>query len=187
MKKILMFMAIMIAVVFFASCSSKTKEQPKPKEIPFVVQTKENLKKWIDNNAINPEDFKISNYQVVWKTDSLCVINFRAIGENGFVGHVRNEFQYFNIKVDGILYEWCDNDRYQNGVLDCVKDGFKFDFMISQKDKTLLRLIKDKSKAGVIFANAYVDACTDYSFGTDGIKSGNILNMGNIQVADTIR
>lgn len=39
-----MFMAIMIAVVFFASCSSKTKEQPKPKEIPFVVQTKENLK-----------------------------------------------------------------------------------------------------------------------------------------------
>ena len=56
-----MFMAIMIAVVFAASCSSKPKEKPKPKDIPFVAQTKENLKKWIDNNAINPEDFKVSN------------------------------------------------------------------------------------------------------------------------------
>ena len=57
MKKILMFMAIMIAVVFVTSCGSKPKEKPKPKEIPFVSQTKENLKNWIDNNAINPEDF----------------------------------------------------------------------------------------------------------------------------------
>lgn len=186
MKKILMFMAIMIAVVFVTGCGSKPKEKPKPKEIPFVSQTKENLKNWIDNHAINPEDFKVSNLKVVWATDSLCVINFRAIGENGFGGHVRNEFQYFNIKVDGILYEWCDDDRRRNGVLDRVNSEFEFGFMIMKKDKTLLRLIKDKSKAGVIFANAYaVIACN--SSGTDGIKSGNILNMGNIQVADTIR
>ena len=79
MKKISMFMAIMTAVVFAASCSSKPKEKPKPKENPFVSQTKENLKNWIDNNAINPEDFKVSNLKVVWATDSLCAINFRAI------------------------------------------------------------------------------------------------------------
>ena len=65
MKKILSVMAILIAVVFVASCSSKPKEKPKPKEIPFVSQTKENLKNWIDNNAINPEEFKVSNLNVV--------------------------------------------------------------------------------------------------------------------------
>lgn len=180
-------MAIMIAVVFAASCSSKPKEKPKPKDIPFVVQTKENLKKWIDNNAINPEDFKVSNYQVVWKTDSLCVINFRAIGENGFGGHVRNEFQYFNIKVDGILYEWCDNKRNGNGVLDAPKDWFKYDIMMGMKDKTLLRLSKNKSKAGKIFTNAYVDVYIDYSLGFGGMSSGNVLDFGKEQVADTVK
>jgi len=182
MKKILSVLAIMLAAFFIAACDNKPKEKPKPTEIPFVTQTKANLKKWIDNNAINPEDFKVSNYKVVWKTDSLCVINFRAIGENGFGGHVKNEFQYLNIKVDGTLYEWCDNERYGNGVLDCVKDGFKYALLIYKKDKTLLRLIKNKSKAGVVFTNAYVNV---YS---DGVTSGgNILDTGDIQVADTVR
>ena len=177
-----MFMAIMIAAEFIVGCNNNPKENPNPKEIPFVVQTEKNLKKWIDENAINPEDFKVSNYKVVWKTDSLCVINFRAIGENGFGGHVKNEFQYLNIKVDGTLYEWCDNKRYGNGVLDCVKDGFKYDFLIYKKDDTLLRLIKNKSKAGIVFANAYVNVYYD------GVTSGgNVLDNGNIQVSDTIR
>ena len=52
MKKILMFMAIMIAVAFVTSCGSKPKEKPKPKEIPFVSQTKENLKKWLEKTLI---------------------------------------------------------------------------------------------------------------------------------------
>lgn len=182
MKKILSVLAIMLAAIFMVACSDKPKEKPKPKEIPFVTQTKENLKKWIDNNAINPEDFKVSNYQVVWKTDSLCVINFRAVGENGFGGHVKNEFQYLNIRVDGALYEWCDNKRQGNGVLDSPKDWVKYDVMMGMKDETLIRLAKDNSKAGKIFSYAYVDVYYD------GVTSGgNILDTGDIQVADTVR
>lgn len=170
MKKFLSVLAILLAAFFIVACNNKSREKPKTKEIPFVVQTEKNLKKWIDKNAINPEDFKVSNYKVVWKTDSLCVINFRAIGENGFGGHVKNEFQYLNIKVDGALYEWCDNERNGNGVLDGPKNGFKYDFMAARKDKTLIRLAKDKSKAGKIFSYAYVDVYSDYCF-----SGGNIL------------
>ncbi len=178
-------LAIILAITCLVSCNQKPKEKSKPKELPFVTQTKSNLKKWIDDNALNPEDFKVSRYKVIWATDSLCVINFRAIGENGFGGHVKKEFQYFNIKVDGILYEWCDDDRYENGVLDCVKEGMKYDMLLHEKDKTLMRLIKDKSKAGIIFTNAYVDVTT---LGIGSVmKEGKILDMGNVQVADTVR
>ena len=170
MKKYLAMVAMVLAAFFMAACNNKPKEMPKAEELPFVTQTKENLKKWIDQNAINPEDFKVSNYEVVWKTDSLCIINFRAIGENGFGGHVKNEFQYLNIKVDGVLYEWCDNERSRNGIIDCIKDGFKYGVMMKMKDKTLMRLVKDKSKAGVVFMNAYVAA---YYYGPLG--GGNIL------------
>mgnify|MGYP007094505955 FL=1 len=180
-------LAILMAAFSISACNSKPKEKPKPKELPFVTQTEKNLREWIDKNAINPEDFKVSNYKVVWKTDSLCVINFRAIGENGFGGHVRNEFQYLNIRVDGVLYEWCDNKRNGNGVLDAPKDWFKYDIMMGMKDKTLLRLAKNKSKAGKIFTNAYVDVYIDYSLGSGGMSSGNVLDFGKEQVADTIK
>lgn len=187
MRKIFSMLAILMAAFSISACNSKPKEKPKPKELPFVTQTEKNLREWIDKNAINPEDFKVSNYKIVWKTDSLCVINFRAIGENGFGGHVRNEFQYLNIRVDGILYEWCDDDRQGDGVLDGVKRWYKYDFMLAKKDKTLLRLLKDKSKAGEIYTNAYVDVCVDYSYGSDATESGNVLDFGNEQVADTVR
>ena len=183
MKKILSVLAIMLAVVALVSCNVKPKQPPKPAEKPFVTQTKKNMYKWIDKNAINPEDFKVSNLKVVWATDSLCVINFRAIGENGFGGHVRKEYQYFNIKVDGVLWEFVDDDRYENGVLNSAKDGLKYDMMFYKKDKTYLRLLKNKTKAGKIFLNAYADR---YNDATGVLKSGNIID-DNIEVADTVR
>lgn len=187
MRKTISLLVIMLAAFSISACNSKPKEKPKPKELPFVTQTEKNLREWIDKNAINPEDFKVSNLKVVWATDSLCVINFRAIGENGFGGHVRNEFQYLNIRVDGVLYEWCDNKRNGNGVLDAPKDWFKYDIMMGMKDKTLLRLAKNKSKAGKIFTNAYVDVYIDYSLGSGGMSSGNVLDFGKEQVADTVK
>lgn len=161
---------VMLCTIMLFSCSKKAQEQQKQKEIPFVSNTRKNLYKWIDKHAINPEDFKVSNLEVVWATDSLCVINFRAIGENGFGGHVRKEFQYFNMKVNGELWEFADDDRYENGVLDCVKDGFKYSMLSQKKDKTLLRLEKDTTTAGYIFVNAYVDV---YNDGLGIGKSGN--------------
>lgn len=77
--------------------ATSPKKKPKLEDIPFVTQTKKNLKEWIDKNAMNPEDFKVSNYEVVGKTDRLCFINFRAIRENGFSEHMKN-FTYLNIK-----------------------------------------------------------------------------------------
>ena len=60
--------------------------------------------------------------------------------------------------------------------------------MMGKKDDTLMRLIKDKSKAGLIFTNAYVDVCNDIEFTGGGVlDSGNILDMGNVQVADTVK
>ena len=67
-----------MAAFSISACNSKPKEKPEPKELPFVTQTEKNLREWIDKNAINPEDFKVSNYKVVWKTDSLCVINVKC-------------------------------------------------------------------------------------------------------------
>lgn len=72
MKKILSVLAIMLAVVTLVSCNVKPKQPPKPAEKPFVTQTKKNMYKWIDKNAINPENFKVSNLKVVWATDSLA-------------------------------------------------------------------------------------------------------------------
>lgn len=182
MKKILSVLAIMLAAVLLESCKEKPKQAPEPTEKPFVTQTKKNMYKWIDENAINPEDFKVSNLKVVWATDSLCVINFRAIAENGFGGHVRNEYQYFNIKVDGVLWEFVDDDRHKNGVLDGAKDALKYDMMFYKKDKTYLRLLKNKTRAGKIFLNAYADV---YNDGVGVLKSGNII--GDVEVADTVR
>ena len=183
MKNVFLFMTIMIAVVVLGACNVKQKRPPKPTEKPFVTQTKKNMYKWIDENAINPEDFKVSNLKVVWATDSLCVINFRAIGENGFGGHVRKEYQYFNIKVDGTLWEFVDDNRRENGVLDGVKNGLKYDMLYHVKDKTFLRLLKNKTRAGQIFVNAYVDI---YDDGLDVMKSGNMIG-DNIETVDTVR
>ena len=159
----------MLAVVLLGACKEKPKQAPKPTEKPFVTQTKKNLYKWIDENAINPEDFKVSNLKVVWATDSLCVINFRAIGENGFGGHVKNEFQYFNIILYGRTYEYANPKRSGNGI---VEDGqvswVKRYILECQKDETLTRLDKDTTKAGKIFTNAYLEG--------EGFKNSNYIS-----------
>lgn len=160
MKKILSFTIILaVSLVTLVGCSKKQEQKPKqPQEKPFVTQTKKNLYKWIDKYAVNPEDFKVSRLEVIWKTDSLCVLNFRVIAENGFGGHIRKECQYFNIKMEGNTYEWFDEDRYGNGVLDGIKEMSKGIIMEKKYGKKLAELSKNKTEAGEIYKNAYIDA-----------------------------
>lgn len=165
-------MASLAAVLLFGACSEEKKPEA-PKERAFVTYTKENLKKWIDKNAINPEDFKVSRMQVVWDTDSLCVLNFRVVAENGFGGHVKKECQYLNIKMENNIYEWFDDDRKGNGVLDCSKSWAKRNLMDFYKVEYLKELDKDTTRAGKVYTNAYINAYILPS----GVSSGDEGNV----------
>ena len=86
MKKILMFMAIMIAVVSLSSCNS------------FEDKAKKRLRAKIEEVAKNPETFKIINEKVIFSNDSMCTISFIGSGQNSLGGYNSSEKEYTLIK-----------------------------------------------------------------------------------------
>ena len=94
MKKILMFMAIMIAVVSLSSCSlleNKAKNSLENK-------AKEQLHATMKELARNPETYKIANEKVIFSNDSMCTISFIGRGQNGFGGYSISRMEYTFIK-----------------------------------------------------------------------------------------
>ena len=87
MKKILMFMAIMIAVVSLSSCNSLEKK------------AKRQLRDTMEELAKNPETFKITNEKVVFSNDSMCTISFIGRGQNDFGGYNSSKMEYTLIKL----------------------------------------------------------------------------------------
>lgn len=72
------------------------------------------MKKTMEELAKNPESLKISNIEVAYKSDSLCILNFIAKGQNGFGGYSssHNEYIYMITKDGGAreaLYDLDDN------------------------------------------------------------------------------
>lgn len=147
------------AFILIVSCTKKPAPQPATKESIFTAQTTRNFNKWVEENVSNPTDFNVTSLDIAYQTDSLCVLNVVAIGENAFGGHVQNKLQYINIKINGSVYEWCDTDLKGDGVFSFVKDWFKLSYMEDKKDSALMILEKDTTRAGVIYRNAYVNAC----------------------------
>ena len=86
MKKVLMFMAIMIAVVSLSSCNS------------LENKAKKQLHATMKELAKNPETYKITNEKVIFSNDSMCTISFIGSGQNGFGGYDSSLFEYTLIK-----------------------------------------------------------------------------------------
>ena len=84
MKKILMFMAIMIAVVSLSSCNSfedKTKNKTENSlenkaEDSLENKAKKQLHATMKEVARNPYTDKITNEKVIFSNDSMCTISF---------------------------------------------------------------------------------------------------------------
>ena len=106
MKKILMFMAIMIAVVSLSSCNSfenKTKNKTansleNKAEDSLENKAKKQLHATMKEVARNPKTYKITNEKVIFSNDSMCTISFIGRGQNGFGGYSISRMEYTFIK-----------------------------------------------------------------------------------------
>ena len=98
MKKVLMFMAIMIAVVSLSSCNS------------FEDKAKKQLRTTMEELAKNPETYKITNEKVIYSNDSVCTISFIGRGQNDFGEYYTSRMEYTIVKLqhcdDGKIRYW---------------------------------------------------------------------------------
>lgn len=146
MKKILMFMAIMIAVVSLSSCNS------------LEDKAENQLRVTMEEFAKNPETYKITNEKVIFSNDSMCTISFIGKGQNGFGGYSSSEKEYTLIKCKDnkgkiIYYESLldmenQNER-ENSIKETIKDidnGFYYDL---QKDSLLKKTYDGLIKKGM--------------------------------------
>lgn len=104
-----MFMAIMIAVFFIVSCSSK------PKEPQIVTDAKVALNYYITHHANNPAEFKVIDLDTLLVNDSLCVLDIQYIAENDKGGHINAKGQYLYLTYKGHKYSYFVdglNNRY---------------------------------------------------------------------------
>lgn len=178
-NKCCILVVLAFAILALSSCSEQSDQTELQKgqeseDLSFSSATKKNLYKWIDKNIYNPREFKVKSIEEAWDTDSLCVLNVTVFGENTFGGHFEDNIQYLNIIIDGTVYEWCDLNVKDDGVLSRVKDPWKMEYMERKADPTLMKLEEDYSTAGRVFRNAYVNACRDIS-GAKMFESGNVV------------
>lgn len=108
MKKILSFTIILaVSLVTLVGCSKKPKKpavrQPSPKEL-FLSECKKQLNLYVKDNFRNPDAAKLSDIKVVDSSDSLCILNFRFIAENGYGGHVNGKGQFILLRYDNENY-----------------------------------------------------------------------------------
>ena len=107
MKKFLMFMAIMIAVVSLSSCNSfenKTKNKAENSlensaKNSLENKAKKQLHTTIKEVARNPKTYKITNEKVIFSNDSMCTISFIGRGQNGFGGYSSSKMEYTVTKL----------------------------------------------------------------------------------------
>ena len=102
MKKILMLMAIMAAVISLSSCNSfenKAKNSLENEvEDSFENKAKKQLHATMKEVARNPKTYKITNEKVIFSNDSMCTISFIGRGQNGFGGYSISRMEYTFIK-----------------------------------------------------------------------------------------
>lgn len=116
-----MFMAIMIAIFFIVSCSSK------PKEPQIVTDAKVALNYYITHHANNPDEFKVIDLDTLLVNDSLCVLDVQYIAENDKGGHINAKGQYLYLTYKGHKYSYFVdglNNRYDVTKLYQTEDSF---------------------------------------------------------------
>lgn len=93
MRKIALFVVLLL----LCCCNGK-------KDIEAMA--KQQAEKTMREFARNPESIVISDMEVVFKTDSVCVLHFVQRGQNGFGGYSRENIEYmYCIQSSGDVYE----------------------------------------------------------------------------------
>lgn len=129
MKKILSILLLALIAVGIISCKDKeVKVTPKiSKKDNLLNEAKKGLNYYIKDKVYNPDAFKMSETQIVYSSDSACVIKFRFIAENRVGGHVNGKAQWIWLKHDGETYmSWQDStneDIYEFGDSWIIEDG----------------------------------------------------------------
>ena len=157
MKKILMFMAIMIAVVSLTSCSlfeTKAKNSLENK-------AKEQLHATMKELARNPETYKIANEKVIFSSDSMCTISFVGSGQNGLGRYSTSRMEYTIVK--------CKDDKYCETLLNMEN---QFERMLSIKEE-IYNIDNDfpfDSPNGNLFIESKMQMSCYYDYIKDGMS-----------------
>ena len=160
MKKILMFMAIMVTVVALSSCNS------------FEKKAKKQLRDTMEELAKNPETYKITNEKIVFSNDSMCTISFIGRGQNGFGGYNSSKMEYTLIKLakddkgETTYYEALldmeDQKDRRNSIKETINDidkGFLYGSSKDVYDEFIKKgMKKEDAKANYLYFQAMVNA-----------------------------
>ena len=159
MKKILAYMAIIIAVISLSSCNSLEKK------------AKRQLRDTMEELAKNPETFKITNEKVVFSNDSMCTISFIGRGQNGFGGYNSSKMEYTFIKLakddegkttycEALLDMESQKDR-RNSIKEAINDvdkGFLYGSSKAVYDDFIKKgMSKEDAKANYLYFQAMVN------------------------------
>lgn len=64
------------------------------------------VEKTIEELALNPESVQLSDFETVFKTDSVCVLHLVGRGQNGLGGPARKKIEYlYFVASSGDIYE----------------------------------------------------------------------------------
>ena len=157
MKKILMFMAIMIAVVSLSSCNSFEDKVKKSLE----NKAKEQLHVTMKELARNPETYKIENEKVIFSSDSMCTISFVGSGQNGLGRYSTSRMEYTIVK--------CKDDKYCETLLNMEN---QFERMLSIKEE-IYNIDNDfpfDSPNGNLFIESKMQMSCYYDYIKDGMS-----------------
>ena len=108
-------LAMVLPVCLFSGCSSSIEDK-----------AEEQMRATMEELAKNPESLDISRVDVIYKNDSLCILQFVAKGQNGFGGYSssRNEYIYM-IQRDGGIHEALYDLNKEESVLKDAERGFE--------------------------------------------------------------
>ena len=157
MKKILMFMSIMIAVVSISSCNSFENKAKNSLE----NKAKEQLHATMKELARNPETYKIANEKVIFSSDSMCTISFVGSGQNGLGRYSTSRMEYTIVK--------CKDDKYCETLLNMEN---QFERMLSIKEE-IYNIDNDfpfDSPNGNLFIESKMQMSCYYDYIKDGMS-----------------
>lgn len=150
MKKYLFIIATIVASCIFSSCSEKAK---------FESEAKKQMETTFKEMAKDPSSVKLSNIEIVYSDDSLCIIHADFAAKNGLGTEVKNRTEYIFIHSNGKNYE-----AYQ--VIDNGNEGI---YITEEK--------YEKEKKGKIYQSLDYNAGTRYLAALyvngDGREAGN--------------
>ena len=103
MKKIITIIGIMAVCLMMFSCGNNATINEQEVEKMFNIE--DSAKTSFTNICLKwakcPEEFKLDNFETVFKTDSIIVMKFMARGRNGFGGwSVRENLGIYRIPFD---------------------------------------------------------------------------------------